>query len=247
MTEKNKKLAPNKKKIIDWNKKSASDTLRISNRLSRRAKLTDKALRRLHQKIREVYEEDDDNTLPEFFNINLFNEEEEEEEKTENTRRQTEIETIRTTKEQQLAGKLNTILSTTLTAKEANLSPRFDQLEYTSDKCHRKQYSPNSPSDIKTKNFQTTTFKRRTERKKRPDAMKGQKKAQSRLPESSLNDYLTPNADELNSENSETNLAKLLLKKSGRRTTNKKLSDLVQKSSTASEKRTSQQNDNENT
>ena len=113
MTE---QLAPNQKKIVDWDKKSDSDAERISKRLEGRSELDDRTstvndvsvrpvaertaapvrpathpaaansaasrpapaagqpLQRLRQKIKEVYDDDDDEdeNAPGFFNISLL-------------------------------------------------------------------------------------------------------------------------------------------------------------------------------
>ncbi len=263
MTEKDETLAPNQKKIIDWDKKSASDASRIGKRLSGRAALpdqastdnsisrlntpkpSDKALRRLRQKIREVYDEEDEeeNASPDFFNINLLGETED---AAESTRRHTETETIRITKEQQLAGKLNAILSTSLAAKEAGLPPSptsqdarlANAAEYDIPGIRRKT--------LKQKVSEPLHLKGELKEDSLPNALHGIRKTRDRLPEDALNDYPASDAEELDNEDTEAKLAKLILKKSGRRAPNKKLSELVRESSIAEKTRSAKQNGNEN-
>ncbi len=138
MTE---ELTPNKKKKINWKEKSASDASRISKRLEGRELLTEEATttnsvtskkaaaptspslearNRLRKKIKEVYddEEDDENETV-FFDINLLDSEEDLNQSSNSFLK--EKETLRIIKEQQMAGKLNTIMSANLAAKDLNL------------------------------------------------------------------------------------------------------------------------------
>lgn len=174
MTE---QLAPNQKKIVDWDKKSDSDAERISKRLEGRSELDDRTstandvsarpvaertaapvrpathpaaansaasrpapaagqpLQRLRQKIKEVYDDDDDEdeNAPGFFNISLLDEEEAENgvlpAGTVPDPARNESETLRITREQQLAGKLDAILSSSMAAREAGLSPRASRTD----------------------------------------------------------------------------------------------------------------------
>ena len=79
-----------------------------------------------------------------------------------------------------------------------------------------------------------------------PNALHGIRKTRDRLPEDALNDYPASDAEELDNEDTEAKLAKLILKKSGRRAPNKKLSELVRESSIAEKTRSAKQNGNEN-
>ena len=139
MTE---ELTPNKKKKINWKEKSASDAARISKRLEGRELLSEEATstnsttlkkiatptsasvetrNRLRKKIKEVYDdEEEDENEPVFFDINLLDNEESSNQSSPASNKETE--TLRIIKEQQMAGKLNTIMSANLAAKDLNLS-----------------------------------------------------------------------------------------------------------------------------
>ncbi len=234
MTE---KQTPKKRKIIDWNKKSGNDSSRITKRMEQRAELADSAstendaakklppravglpLLRLRKKIKEVYDEEDEEEFTPLFNIDLLGEEEE--------RRDHEQKNIADiAKQQLLTGKLNTIMSTALVAEEAGLSPKM-----TADDIQL----------INSAEYDVKTIRRKTMRKKveEPLGLKGEipeknltksvkaiKKAQKELPEDALQGFP---ADELENiiELDEEDMAKLILKKSGRRGPKKKLSDIA--------------------
>lgn len=255
--------APNQKEIIDWQKKSADDSARIGKRMSGRDELSDaattannaaptrpqagsdKALQRLRQKIKEVYDdEDEDEKTPEFFNISLLGEENTSTESEAFPRR--EMETIRITKEQQLAGKLNTIMSSSMAAKEAGLSPQAtaadarlaNSAEYDLKKIRRQT--------LKQKISDPLQLKGDLKEKTLPQAVHGLKNAERNLPEDTLAGYPAEAAPELNKENSEAELAKLILQKSGRGAPRKKLSELAQSSPDTPENLPEKNNGKEN-
>lgn len=138
MTE---ELTPNKKKKINWKEKSASDAARISKRLEGRELLSEEATttnsatlkkvatptspsletrNRLRKKIKEAYDEDDDDENETvFFDVNLLDGEENSNQSSNSPKE--EKETLRIIKEQQMVGKLNTIMSANLAAKDLNL------------------------------------------------------------------------------------------------------------------------------
>lgn len=140
MTE---ELTPNRKKKINWKEKSASDSARISKRLEGRELLAEEAttlnsatlkkipplttqpLNRLRKKIKEVYddeEDDEDENGTVFFNINLLDEENTDHK---NDSPQKADETLQIMKEQQMAGKLNSIMSANLATEDLNLPSRI--------------------------------------------------------------------------------------------------------------------------
>ncbi len=204
------KLAPNKKELINWEKKSVSDAERISKRLEGRAELEDaattentaqlrkpaaptpspQALNRLRKKIKEVYDEEDEEEGNTFFNINLLDNEEIYDAK--QARARQEKETIRITQEQHTAGKLNAVMSANMAAKA---SPKHNT--FTPKTSH--------PQDISASTSSPT----------RRQLLK-----QKKIPATAPN-IPTP-TDE---ETEENELAKLILKKSGRRTPTKRLSE----------------------
>ena len=124
MTE---KKAPNKRKIVDWNKKSESDSDRLltrskekseTHKKSRPPRATGKPLLRLRTKIKELYEDDeyenqDDLINNPLYQIKLIQDEENTEKK--------EQEIMRINKLQQLTAKLNIIMNTAIASIKANL------------------------------------------------------------------------------------------------------------------------------
>ena len=129
MTE---KKAPNKRKIIDWDKKSSSDSDRLLNRSkeksepqkkSRPPRATGKALMRLREKIKEIYEDDeyeeqDDLINNPLYQIKLIQDEENQQKK--------EEEIIKINRLQQLTTKLNIIMNTAITSIKANLKTNIN-------------------------------------------------------------------------------------------------------------------------
>ena len=283
MTE---QLAPNQKKIVDWDKKSDSDAERISKRLEGRSELDDRTstandvsarpvaertaapvrpathpaaanpaasrpapaagqpLQRLRQKIKEVYDDDDDEdeNAPGFFNISLLDEEEAENgvlpAGTVPDPARNESETLRITREQQLAGKLDAILSSSMAAREAGLSPR------ASRKKIRRQ-------TLKEKISEPLGLKGHLPEKELGQALRGLKNAAKTLEPSLhsaasqaplsaaplaslqreasdiLNGLPAETAPELAKEDDEKALARLILEKSGRGAPRKKLSEIA--------------------
>lgn len=232
------KKAP-KRKIIDWNKKSGEDASRITKRMQHRNELKDSAtttndamvktppkatglpLLRLRKKIKEVYDEEDDEYTP-LFNINLIDKEEDEL----HLPQKKANETLSITKQQQLTGKLNLIMNTALTAEEAGLSSQItakdaylaSTAEYDLKKLRRKT--------VKEKIEKPAGLTGEVTEKQLPQAIKGIKKAKQKLPKDALEGFPAENTDEL-IELDEEDMAKLILKKSGRRGPKKKLSEIA--------------------
>lgn len=240
MTE---ELAPNKKKLINWEKKSISDASRISKRLEGRAELEDeastdntanlrkpaspspKALNRLRKKIKEVYDEEDDEEENSFFNINLLDSEELYNEEQIRTRQ--EKETIKITQEQHMAGKLSAVMSANMAAKaagQANSPTKEDarllnSSEYTPAEIRRqilkqKVVKPlNLEGDISDENLEKS--------------IQGLKNIQKNFSSEELKNLPTEDLKDFAEEHDENKLAKLILKKSGRRAPTPKLSKQI--------------------
>ncbi len=228
---------PKKRKIIDWNKKSGNDSSRITKRMEQRAELADSAattndaatklppravglpLLRLRKKIKEVYDEEDEEEYTPLFNIDLLGEEEE-------RRNDEQKNTAHIAKQQLLTGKLNTIMSTALVAGEAGLNPKMTAADVEL---------------INSAEYDVKTIRRQTMRKKveEPLGLKGKlpekglkksvkaiQKAQKELPEDALQGFPAEELDDI-IELDKEDMAKLILKKSGRDAPKKKLSDIA--------------------
>lgn len=295
MTE---QLAPNQKKIVDWNKKSDSDAERISKRLEGRSELDDRAstvndissrpvaertaapvrpatrpaaanpaasrpapaagqpLQRLRQKIKEVYDDDDeDENAPGFFNISLLDEEEAENgilpAGTVPDPARNESETLRITREQQLAGKLDAILSSSMAAREAGLSPRVSRADARLANSAEYDVKKIRRQTLKEKISEPLGLKGHLPEKDLGQALRGLKNAAETLEPSLhsaasqtplsaaplaslqretsdiLNGLPAETAPELAKEDDEKALARLILEKSGRGAPRKKLSEIA--------------------
>lgn len=241
-------IAPNKKKIIDWNKKSVSDSERIGKHLEQRAELEERAttendsvssrriatpasgvgLQKLRQKIREVYDEDDDEDENGniFFNIRLLNDNENETNE-EQRRNQQKNDIFKITREQQQTGKLDVIMSSAMAAHAAGLSPAPDagdsravnSTEYDVKKLRR--------DTLKKKINKPLRLKGELPEKELTQAISGIKNARYALPSELLQDMTAAATPELAEETDEETLAKLILEKSGRAAPSKKLSEIA--------------------
>ena len=284
MTE---QLAPNQKKIVDWDKKSDSDAERISKRLEGRSELDDRTstvndvsarpvaertaapvrpathpaaanpaasrpaqaagqpLQRLRQKIKEVYDDDDDEdeNAPGFFNISLLDEEEAE--------NGVLPATLRITREQQLAGKLDAILSSSMAAREAGLSPRASRTDARLANSAEYDVKKIRRQTLKEKISEPLGLKGHLPEKELGQALRGLKNAAETLEPSLhsaasqaplsaaplaslqretsdiLNGLPAETAPELAKEDDEKALARLILEKSGRGAPRKKLSEIA--------------------
>ena len=296
MTE---QLAPNQKKIVDWDKKSDSDAERISKRLEGRSELDDRTstvndvsarpvaertaapvrpatplaaanpaasrpaqaagqpLQRLRQKIKEVYDDDDDEdeNAPGFFNISLLDEEEAENgvlpAGTVPDPARNESETLRITREQQLAGKLDAILSSSMAAREAGLSPRASRTDARLANSAEYDVKKIRRQTLKEKISEPLGLKGHLPEKELGQALRGLKNAAETLEPSLhsaasqaplsaaplaslqretsdiLNGLPAETAPELAKEDDEKALARLILEKSGRGAPRKKLSEIA--------------------
>lgn len=296
MTE---QLAPNQKKIVDWDKKSDSDAERISKRLEGRSELDDRTstandvsarpvaertaapvrpathpaaansaasrpapaagqpLQRLRQKIKEVYDDDDDEdeNAPGFFNISLLDEEEAENgvlpAGTVPDPARNESETLRITREQQLAGKLDAILSSSMAAREAGLSPRVSRADARLANSAEYDVKKIRRQTLKEKISEPLGLKGHLPEKDLGQALRGLKNAAETLEPSLhsaasqtplsaaplaslqretsdiLNGLPAETAPELAKEDDEKALARLILEKSGRGAPRKKLSEIA--------------------
>lgn len=233
-----------KRKLVDWDEKNDNDKERISKRLEGRNQLADQItttndtktkitaprvagapLLKLRKKIREVYDEDDEDedevTAP-FFNITLIDDDEREKKEEER-----EKETFRITKQQQMAGKLNMIMNAAMMAEAAGLSPKitkednelmnsaeFDVKKMRRKTIHQKIEEPlKLQGEIKECDLEQTVM--------------GINKAQKHFSLDSLAQMPAEDIPELNEAENQEDLAKLILKKSGRKTPKKTLAELA--------------------
>lgn len=225
-----------KNKPVDWNKKSGEDKSRISKRIEHRNELKDSAttnndarpkkavglpLLRLRNKIKEIYNEDEEEYTP-LFNISLIEDENNEE----RTNQKKADNTITITKQQQITGKLNLIMDTALIADEIGLSPKItakDTERATSAEYNLKKLRRQT---VKEKIEEPLGLEGEIKEKDLKKAAKGLKKAKQQLPDNALKGYPAKDAEEL-IELDEEDMAKLILKKSGRRKPKQKLSELA--------------------
>ena len=223
---------------------------------SRPAPAAGQPLQRLRQKIKEVYDDDDeDENAPGFFNINLLDEEE-----TENgilpagtvpDPARNESETLRITREQQLAGKLDAILSSSMAAREAGLSPRVSRADARLANSAEYDVKKIRRQTLKEKISEPLGLKGHLPEKNLDQALRGLKNAAETLEPSLhsaasqtplsaaplaslqretsdiLNGLPAETAPELAKEDDEKALARLILKKSGRGAPRKKLSEIA--------------------
>lgn len=233
MTE--QKKAP-KRKAIDWNKKSDEDKSRISKRIERRSELKDSAvtnndsrppraiglpLLRLKSKIKEIYDEDDEDENTPLFNISLIEEESEP-----LLAKRKSDETLTITKQQQLTGKLSLIMDTAIISDEIGLSPKMtakDAARATSAEYDLKKLRRQT---VKEKIEEPLGLEGEITEKNLKKAAKGLKNAKQKLPDNALEGFPAQDAEEL-IELDEEDMAKLILKKSGRRKPKKKLSEIA--------------------
>ncbi len=241
-------LAPNKKELINWEKKSASDAARITKRLEGRAELEDEAttknaanlrkpaspspqaLNRLRKKIKEVYDDEEDeeegNT---FFNIDLLDNEEIYDE--EQARARQEKETIRITQEQQMAGKLSAVMSANMAAKAAGQPSAptredarlLNSSEYTPTEIRRQV--------LKQKIVEPLNLKGDLPEENLEKSIRGIKNIKKEFSEEELKNIPAKEISDFAEEKDENELAKLILKKSGRRAPTKKLSERIKEMS----------------
>lgn len=225
----------NEHKIIDWKQKSGSDSNRINKRAKKRKptncttttanpirppRAVGQPLRRLHQKIKEIYDEEDENETSPVFNIQLIEDIEEEKQQ------KTSMETFRITKQMELAGKLNLIMNTALVAEKAGLKPEMtaedsklaNSAEYDLKKIRRQT--------LKSKVEKPLKLKGELPEQEISTAVKGIKKAKDNLPPDSLENFTAENTAELASLDEE-DMAKLILHKSGRKSPKKSLSEIA--------------------
>lgn len=245
MTE---ELAPNKKELINWEKKSASDAARITKRLVGRAELEDaattenatqlrkpaspspQALNRLRKKIKEVYdEEDEDEEGNTFFDINLLDNQEIYDE--EQARSRQEKETIKITQEQQMAGRLSAVMSANMAAKAAGQSS-----SPTREDARLLNSSEYTPAEIRRQVLKQKVVKPLNLQGDIPDenlekSIQGIKNIKKQFSEEELQNLPAENMSDFAEERDENELAKLILKKSGRRAPTKKLSDRIKEMS----------------
>ena len=214
-------------------------------------------LQRLRQKIKEVYDDDDDEdeNAPGFFNISLLDEEEAENgvlpAGTVPDPARNESETLRITREQQLAGKLDAILSSSMAAREAGLSPRASRTDARLANSAEYDVKKIRRQTLKEKISEPLGLKGHLPEKELSQALRGLKNAAETLEPSLhsaasqaplsaaplaslqretsdiLNGLPAETAPELAKEDDEKALARLILEKSGRGAPRKKLSEIA--------------------
>lgn len=226
------------KKQFDWKKKSVDDSSRITKHMQKRDEEKDKKfinnpnscppraiglpLLRLRKKIQEVYDnEDDEDEYSPFFNISLVEDEPDDiitQKKVNNT--------FNIAKQQEITGKLNLIMDTALIAEELGLPAKLTTKDETLASIPEYNLEKTRKEALKEKIEKPLGLTGEISEKKLPKAIKGLKKATKQLPEDSLKDFPI-NAAEDFIELDEEDMAKLILKKSGRKAPKKKLSDIA--------------------
>ncbi len=224
-----------KHKVVDWEKKSGSDSERINKRMKKRKpaacavpdsfpvrppRAVGQPLLRLRKKIKEIYEEEDEDENAPLFNIELF------EEMDENKQQKEASETLRITKQMELAGKLNLIMNTALVAEQAGLNPKM-----TAEDAKLANTAEYDLKKIRSKTLNSKVEKPLGLKGKLPEqdistAVKGIKKAKENLPPDSLADFPAGDAAELAALDEE-DMAELILRKSGRKAPKKSLSEIA--------------------
>lgn len=234
----------NKRAVVDWDKKNGDDSERISKKLEKRSPITPKPapkvdtkpqvlppriasgapLLKLRKKIREVYdeeeeEEDDDVNAP-FFNISLIDEDFE-------RRKHTQAETIRITKQQQMAGKLNIIMNTAVAAEKAGLNPKMTKRDARLANSATFDVKQIRRKTLEEKIEKPLGIKGEISEKDLPKVVKNIKKTQKDLPNEALKGMPADSLVELDKEDNPEEMARLILEKSGRPKPKKSLSELA--------------------
>ena len=231
----------NDKKSLDWTLKNFTDSAHIEEKLKKRntktspAKTVDQqcakgeALEHLHQNVTEIFDapEDENDEFKPFFNISLIDDENETDNELAPEKKHQE--TLRITKEQQMAGKLNVIMSSAITADAAGLPSeitakdraRVNSAEYDVAKLRRQTK--------KEKISEPLELDGEIPEDELAPSVSGIKKAKKNLPDDSLKDFPAEELFELDQEDDPNALAKLILEKTGRKIpkTKKKLSDIA--------------------
>jgi len=233
-----------KRAVVDWDKKKGDDSERISKKLEKRSPITPKPapkvatkpqvlppriangapLLKLRKKIREVYdeeeeEEDDDVNAP-FFNISLIDDDFEK-------RKHTQAETIRITKQQQMAGKLNIIMNTAVAAEKAGLNPKMTKRDARLANSATFDVKQIRRKTLEEKIEKPLGLKGEISEKDLPKAVKNIKNVQKDLPNEALKGMPADSLVELDKEDNPEEIARLILEKSGRPKPKKSLSELA--------------------
>ena len=236
---------PDKRKLVDWKKKNGSDDERISKRLDRRAQLEDASttkndakpkltvpvpskapLIKQRKKIKEVFDEDEDDeqeiTTAPFFNISLIDDEQEHEQS-----EKKEKDTLRITKEQQLVSKLNIIMDTAINAEKLGLSSQI-----TSTDLKRLYDAEHNPSELLKKTINDKISKplglkgKIDETQLRP-TLEALKELSQEFSEDALSGVPIRDLPEITQAPNQEEMAKMILKKSGRTSPKRKSSKLA--------------------
>lgn len=237
----NKKKKPT---IVDWDKKKGNDSERISKKLEGRSpilpkptpkvdskpqvmppRITNRApLLKLRKKIREVYdeeeEEENDEVNAPFFNISLIDDDFEK-------RKHTQTETIRITKQQQMAGKLNIIMNTAVAAEKAGLNPKMTKQDARLANSATFDVKQIRRKTIEEKIEKPLGLKGEITEKDLPKVVKSIKDKPKDLPNEALKGMTADSLIELDKEDNPEQMARLILEKSGRPKPKKNLSELA--------------------
>lgn len=230
------------KKSLDWTLKNFTDSANIEEKLKKRTKKDSsaksntpqcakgEALEHLHQNITEIFDapEDENDEFKPFFNISLIEDEKDLDEEKDNPEKKHQ-ETLRITKEQQMAGKLNVIMSSAITADAAGLPSeitakdrtRINSAEYNVAKLRRQT--------VQEKISDPLGLEGEIPEDKLEPSVSAIKKVKKNLPDGSLKSLPADELFELDQEDDPNALAKLILEKTGRKVpkTKKKLSEIA--------------------
>lgn len=231
-----------KRKTVDWNKKCSSDSERIKQRAQKKNLIpteidsnipasiqkvplaSGQPLLRLRQKIREIYDEDEENDIinQSYFNIELV------EDMDQSQKEKIQLETIRQTKEQELTSKMNIIMSTALAADKAGLKTTM-----TKDDANRATSAEYSPQKLQKETLhdkieKPLNLKGEINNSQISKTVKGIKRAQKYLSADSLKDMDAKDLPELAEETKPQDLAQTVLKKTGRKGPKKSLFEIAE-------------------
>lgn len=233
-----------KRKKVDWDKKNNSDSERIKQRAQKKKIITDKTdsnipsklqrvplasgqpLLRLRQKIHEIYDEEDENdnivTNPLYFNIELV------EDMEKSKQEKILLENLRQTKEQELTDKMNTIMSTALAADKAGLKPKMTKTDAV--RTTSAEYNPQKleRQTIHDKIEKPLRLNGNVERGQLSQTVAGIRNTRKMLSPDSLTNLDAKEVPDLADETNSEDLAKVILKKAGRKGPKKSLLEIAE-------------------
>ena len=231
-----------KRKFVNWEQKSGNDDERISKRLDGRALLKNEATtqndakpkvtplnpkgtppQKVRINIKDAYDDEDeeDSVFIPYFNVSLIEDDEQEMKKNQKE------EKLSITKEQELVSKLNMIMNTALDAEELGLSSKLTQKDF--NRINNAEYNP---SELKRKTVKEKIEKplglkgdiNKTDLEPALDSLKTLIKD---LPADSLEGVSLKDIPEIEQAPNQEEMAKLILKKSGRIKSKKSISEIM--------------------